>query len=259
MVSLLHRLLLRFVHRLKRIPPFVVTVGSWLRTVMIGPRIPPNPYYLELRAIQKRGNVTSDDVEHVIVPLLVMRGDEIAVLRHELRHAMTRGTVLYGVVVILLVFGALLVGQIRDLSTDNRTALHRLDDQAAQIRSQQREADESRRIGRATNCAIQSSVIKAAIFTITQSVKQPPKFDRNLVRLGFPNEAQRRVAARRTARGYALLISRAVEKAARDASPSTSPARPPVNIGPIVKKDGTLDCAKLAALSTTDPRAQSGP
>jgi hypothetical protein len=215
----------------------------------------PNPYYAKLREIQERGHVTPEDLDQVVVPLLVMRGGEIASLRRELRHAISRSTILYFFVVVLLVFGGLLVGEVREVSKVHQTTLERLDSQdQAQV--------ESRAIGRATSCAIQSAVIRASVAAILGGVEQPPELDRNLQRLGFPPEAERRRQAQQAARAYALEISRAVEAAVRRAAPPPQggPATRPESVGTIVNEDGTLDCRRLDVLvSRPGPGAKTRP
>lgn len=237
------RFLAAFVHRLKRVPGWLSRLIGHLFGKM---DIEPNPYYAKLREIEARGHVTPDDLDEVIMPLLITRGSEIALLRAELRHAISRSTILYVVVVVLLVFGAMLLSRVGDLGDDNQLALKQLDSQAARLDEQQDDAEVSRQIGRATNCAIQSAVIEAAIATINNSVSDP---------LLSPSErVVRRRRASAASRAYALRIARAVEDAARRAIPKqTSPAQGPQqtvpNVGTIIRPDGRLDCRKLAALT----------
>lgn len=248
------RVLAIFVRRLKRVPPVrgVARVLRRLLTRLFGRYEPPpvNPYYEELRALCDRPEpLTLCDVKHIVVPLLLTRGEQIAAIHEHQQRDQRRGLieqrVSYVFVVGILVFFGVFTGRVDDVAQGNRTALRQLAQQQTQLRVQAREQREGRARSVATICAVQSAAIEAAIMALNQSVEHPA------VVPGFPASERRRVA-RRIAREYARRISRAVEREARRSAPAAQrapAARARVVIGTIVKRDGTLDCAKLARVS----------
>lgn len=98
--------------------------------------------------------------------------------------------------------------------------------------------------GRATAisalCASVSAVVNSGRQTIQAgTVIQSKRFERNLVRLGYPDEEARKSAAMVAARAYGQQIAQAVE----DESHVKGVARP----------DGSLDCEKLKRASGATP------
>lgn len=90
---------------------------------------------------------------------------------------------------------------------------------------------EGRAIAINVMCGGISSVIEAGRATITGSSTLSPEFERNLERLGYPPERQRKAAARAAAKGYAASIAAAVQQES--------------GVRGLVRKDGSLNCERL--------------
>lgn len=74
---------------------------------MLPPPTLENPYYAHLREIKESGRrVTHEDVHEVIVPLLLERGKEIALLRREVARSDIRTLILYFVMAVIIALGA---------------------------------------------------------------------------------------------------------------------------------------------------------
>lgn len=99
--------------------------------------------------------------------------------------------------------------------------------------STQRATDiqESRKIATGVMCAFGSALADAGRATISGGDIQPPVFARNLERLGLPPKSVRVAGAKTAGAAYVTAIVAAVEQQ--------------TGIKGFVRKDGTLDCAKL--------------
>jgi hypothetical protein len=128
-------------------------------------------------------------------------------------------------------------------------ALKRADaaaDRAARAERQvivQRAEAAGQRAGRAIAlqaiCGFGNGVAEAGQVTIAGGMIQPPKFRRNLERLGLPSEKVRARAARMSADRYARRIRRSVVRA--------------TGIVGLVRDDGTLNCAALRSAARATP------
>jgi len=92
---------------------------------------------------------------------------------------------------------------------------------------------EGRRDALGVSCAISGAVINAGRNVILSSSlpPKPPRFERNLHRLGFPSRAELSKGAQIAATLYARSIAEAVQRQ--------------VHVTGIVHKDGTIDCKRL--------------
>lgn len=95
------------IDRLKQVP---ARTRNFFRSVCKGVFPPPtlkNPHYAYLQQIKDSGRrVTHEDVHEVIVPLLLERGKEIAMLRREIARSDIRTLILYFIMGALIAVGA---------------------------------------------------------------------------------------------------------------------------------------------------------
>jgi hypothetical protein len=77
---------------------------------------------------------------------------------------------------------------------------------------QQNQRQEGRAIAIQASCAATSAVIDAGRRTILTGGDLPPKFARELERLGYPSAQARKARARAAAEAYARSIAEAVER-----------------------------------------------
>lgn len=104
------------------------------------------------------------------------------------------------------------------------------------IKVVQQEQREGRRAAVDVVCAATSAVIDAGRATIIGGAEDlDPEFARNLERLGYPPRDVRRDQAQQAAQAYAAAIAKKVEDA--------------TGVTGIVRRNGTLDCVRLAELS----------
>lgn len=102
------------------------------------------------------------------------------------------------------------------------------------------DVNDGRRQGIGITCGATNAVIHAGRATIGASSRFPPQLERNLRELGFPPRQQRERAAEGAAQRYARSIaSGVVRNAGRDARD-------------VVRRDGSLDCDRLAAVANAD-------
>lgn len=98
---------------------------------------------------------------------------------------------------------------------------------------------EGRRAGQQITCAANAAVIDAGRSVITghapgkPPATPPPAVERTLRKLGYPPFAVRQQQAERAGDEYGRQIARAIQRATR--------------VKGLVKRDGTLDCERLAA------------
>lgn len=94
-------------HRMKRVPTRTLNLLKGFFRSMLPPPTLENPYYAYLRDIKESGRrVTHEDVHEVIVPLLLERGKEIAMLRREVARSDIRTLILYFVMAVIVAVGA---------------------------------------------------------------------------------------------------------------------------------------------------------
>jgi hypothetical protein len=99
---------------------------------------------------------------------------------------------------------------------------------------------EGRRIAIAVLCGFGNGVELAGKASISTPV-QPPRFRRNLEKLGLPSARLRAPAARKAGEAYARAISESVvEQAGADAKT-------------VIKPDGSLNCSALQGVANTAP------
>jgi hypothetical protein len=107
---------------------------------------------------------------------------------------------------------------------------------AEQVAASQREG---RRNAVAIVCGATSAIIEAGRASILSGGELPPRLERNLIRLGYPERAERRAQARAAAEAYSLGIAGAIEKES--------------GVQGLVRADGTLDCDRLLKASRVEP------
>jgi hypothetical protein len=90
---------------------------------------------------------------------------------------------------------------------------------------------EGRKTAVSITCGAISAVIEAGRTSITGGAVPPGRFERNLVRLGYPPEAERKAAAKKAADAYSLSIAKAIERES--------------GVQGIVSETGSLDCDRL--------------
>lgn len=102
-----------------------MTFFRWIFYVMAKPQETENPHYARMSAKRERGECMSlEDINEIVVPLLIERGQEIMMLRREITRAEIRTYVLYFIMGLAVAIGAFygqrVISQTQDLAETTR-------------------------------------------------------------------------------------------------------------------------------------------
>jgi hypothetical protein len=174
---------------------------------------PSNAYDFLVQEVAE-DRVTGHDL--AIAVLAIENHGFIRRLERQHRKDKLAGNLRYIIACAMIVGAFVVVDRVRDLAHDNGRLIQGQANAAL------------------ARCAATSAVIAAGRETIVSSTVGPgdPRTEAALERLGFPSRADRRRQAKAAARDYADSIARNVKKETGEKL--------------LVKRDGTLDCSRLA-------------
>lgn len=177
-------------------------------------------------ALEEPGRFTANEL--LIAHLAVETFGYAERVDRKLRRAAITNYALYAMSFAVLCIAGYAVSQVRGVADTNMRLLKQ---QASQVDANERllkvQADAA-----LARCATISAVTQAGRNAIRADGDFPSEYSRNIERLGAPSAAQRRKEAIKKADNYSMFIAREVERISGRSF--------------LVKKDGSLDCKKLA-------------
>lgn len=138
----------RVLHTTKRCVAWLLRMVGYV--VGVAPVRPQDPHYHQLQELCDRGHITMDDIEHIVVPLLIARGEQVQGMAHTLRRSIIENRVLY-----VALFAALaILAALADGLHSAQLAQDRTQDRLETIAKSNRALATSNRMGIRVNCTL---------------------------------------------------------------------------------------------------------